>query len=112
MIADPNWGTSSTWGPDIDYEDGLTFTYTCTISSSGSDRTDSTWPSQSRSRTYYYHRDSYIKREEVAPSPPPPLSREPILYSDEGQHWVPTKKVRDNRQAIWACRPRHGLSGR
>ena len=46
----------------------------------------------------------------------------PIFYYEPLQPWEegyqaparvrPQHNIRDNRSAVWACRPRHGLSGR
>ncbi len=103
MIADPSWGTVSAYGERSEYWNGITVTvYTdndsCTTNITKSVRIEGPFYTS-------------------MPPEPEPAIPEPPLWDllcgvDKGQHWTPKMKARDNRQSIWACRPRHGLSGR
>jgi len=110
VIADPRYGTGSTWeSPYFLNGRRLTYTSSCSNSTSGTDTTSSdnveviyAWVSASVPQIEY--------EEPAWPAPLTPWDRLPCF--DEGQHWVPKVKPRDNRRNVWACRPRHGLSGR
>lgn len=110
MITGSRCDTGSTWGSPY-FLNGMRLTYTSAFNNSttGTDTTSS----DNVEITYTFVSDSVPRieyEEPVWPAPPAPWERFPCF--DEGQRWVPKAKLRDNRKNVWACRPRHGLSGR
>jgi hypothetical protein len=64
-----------------------------------------------KTKWYSYEQVCAPKKEE-----PPVVYYEPLHPWEEGfrapARVRPQRNVRDSRSAVWACRPRHGLSGR
>lgn len=103
-------GTDATYDGSV-WDSSYTIRNETTATGTNFAAADVKWDNSPKTKWYSYEAVCPPKKEKPAPvyyeAPHPWELGAPIR-----QRVRPQRNVRDDRQAVWACRPRHGLSGR